>query len=216
MVLAGAALDGLIVDVAGEVDDDKVTLGGRPALDRLQAGHALAQALDRFLDLIIGDLDDLLLHFDARVPREAGPWPHGDGRLEAERGVVVFEALEIELGVVDGLDAGIGHGGLIPHWQGVIERLREDGLLAEARDEHRPGNLPLAEAGDVDVAGQVADGVVDPGRHLILGHLDVQLDLVVLECRDAGFYFRHKGRYLMLDIRFWIKTKFSPFGTIRC
>ncbi len=97
-VVAGlAALEGLAVEQALEVDQQHVAVGGG-ALDRLELGEAVADPLDLAVDDLVGRLGLGLADLEALVLAQLGLRPHADLELEAER-------LALGLGRGDDLDA---------------------------------------------------------------------------------------------------------------
>ena len=77
-----AALEGLAVAQALEVDQQHVAVGGG-ALDRLELGEALADALDLAVDDLVGRLGLGLADLEALVLAELGRRPHADLEFEA-------------------------------------------------------------------------------------------------------------------------------------
>ena len=99
VVLRLAALERLVVEQALEVDQQRVALGGL-ALDRLEAGEALADPLDLGVDNFVRDLFLGRADLEALVVAELGRGAHADLELEPS-------GWPSSSGVVDHLDAGI-------------------------------------------------------------------------------------------------------------
>ena len=166
-------LDDLAVLGGHEVEHHEVAVGGR-ALDVGQRAEALAQVLQLLLDVGVGDGDVL----DARL--ETGEVGDRDLGLDVDlggelQGLVVLEAGHLDLGLRERLE-GVGlqrlHVLLGEH---VVDRLVEDRAAADlAVDDHR-GHLAAAEAGDVDLLGNLLVRRVEARLELLEGHLDGQL-----------------------------------------
>ena len=199
VILAGAALQGLAIDVTSEVNQGEITLLRLIAVDDLELGHAHLQPLDLLIHLGGGNLDHLLLGLKALIFPQLRPRRQLHRRFETEGLVLFLDGLEIHLRLVDGLDLRLADGGLVPLGQCVLKHLGQDGLLAEIGENNRPGNLPLAEAGDVHLAGHLPDGLVDAGLYLLAGNLHLQLDAVILQVLDAGFQVSQ----FSLQVRVW-------------
>ena len=161
MILAGAALQGLAIDITGEIDQGEVAFGGGAALYRLELGHPLPQAADLLVDLPILKFGDLLFHFQAGIIAELRLGHDLDLRLEAVGFVLGLDLLEIDLGLVHGLDAGLFDSCRVPAGEGVFKGVGVDRLDAEMRDEHRPRHLARPESRHLYVLRQLLNGHVD-------------------------------------------------------
>ena len=76
----------------------------------------------------------------------------------------------------------------------ALDRLGVQPLLADARDEHLPRHLALAEAGDLDARGEVGGRVLDGVLDVVRRHVDRQADLVLGELLDAHGHGGHRSR----------------------
>ena len=100
-----AALEGLAVDAAGEVDHHVVAVGGL-ALHGLERGERLAHALELGLHLVRVDLRLAAADLDARRSRRAWPAAHADLDREGERGALLGQVARCPpCGSADGGDA---------------------------------------------------------------------------------------------------------------
>ncbi len=139
------------------------------------------QPADFLVDLLFRDRRNILLDLEAGVIAELGLGHDRDGGLESVRLVVVLDLLEVDLRLVDGLDAGVLDGRLVPAGQGVFESVGVDGFLAVMRDEHRARHLAGTETGHLGVAAQLLDSLVDLRLYLFNRYFDFKLNPVSLE-----------------------------------
>ena len=161
VVGGGAALEGLAVEQALEVDQQRVALGGGP-LDRLELGEALPDPLDLAVDDVVGDLGLGPADLEALVVAELGLGADADLELEAERLALGLGGRDdLDAGVADRADPGAEQRPFVPLGQRVADRLLEHGAEAEPLDHQRRRRLALAEAGQPHLAGEAAGGAVD-------------------------------------------------------
>ena len=123
-----------------------------------------------------------LRQLDAQ-PAVAG---HGDLGPHLARGVEpdrprLLAAGDLDLGRGDEVDVVLAHGPGEVLRDGVAQRLLAGGAEADAGLEHPAGRLAGAEPGQPDLAGDLAERLVDVAVELGLVDLDRQLDLVALE-----------------------------------
>ena len=167
------ALDGLAVAGGGEVHDDEVAVGGR-ALDVDQGGEPLAQRLELLLDVGVAELDVLDLGLETVVRRELDLRADVDLGGELER-LVVLELGDLDLRLRQRLE-GVGLERLdVLLRNDLVDRLVEDRAAADLAVDHGRRDLAAAEAGDVDLLGNLLVRRVEARLELIEGHLDGQL-----------------------------------------
>ena len=157
----------------------------RGPLDRLEPRGALAERVQLLVQRALGDLGLGLADLEAGVVAEGGGGPHLDRRLEGQR-PGLRDLLQVEVGVVDRLDAGLGDRLRVPLAERALEHLLHDGVAADALDDHLGRRLAGAEPGDADVPPELADRPLHALLDLVLGDLDVQPDAVLLEVHDLG------------------------------
>ena len=131
-------------------------------------------ACDLLLDVGVGDLDVVDLGLEAVVRRE------GDLGLDVDLGgelehLVVLELGDLDLGLGQRLEVVALEGLDVLGREHVVDGLVEDGATADlAVDDHRR-DLAAAEAGDVDLLGDLLVRRVEARLELLEGHLDGQL-----------------------------------------
>ena len=156
-----AALEGLAVEQALEVDQQHVALGGGP-LDRLEPGEAFADPLDLAVDDLRRRLGLGPADLEAPVLAELGLGPDADLELEGERLALGLGGRDdLDAGVADRADAGAEQGPFVPLGQRLADRLLEHGAEAEPLDHQRGRRLALAEARHPHLPRQGAGGAVD-------------------------------------------------------
>src|SRR5262249_60517674 len=69
-----------------------------------------------------------------------------------------------------------------------LDRLRVDPLLADAREQDRRRDLPLAEPRHLDTSGEVARRVCDGVVDVLGGHLDLEPDTIAVELLDLRLH----------------------------
>ena len=149
-----AALEGLVVDVAGEVDHHEVAVGGL-ALDGLQRRGGLAHPLQLGVHLVGGDLRLAAPDLDALVVAELGLGPHAHLDGEGQRVPRVGHSLEVDVWIADRGDTRVLQRLLVPARQSVAHGLVEHGLAAHALEHHLSRHLALAKAGDLEVLAEL-------------------------------------------------------------
>ena len=168
------ALDDLAVLGGLEVDDHEVAVGGGP-LDVAQGGEPLAQRLDLLLDVGVGDLDVVDLGLEAVVGRQRDLGLDVDlgGELEA---LVVLELGDLDLGLGQRLEGVLLQRlACTSAGRSVVDRLVEDRAAADLAVDDRRRDLAPAEAGHVDLLGDLLVRRVEARLELLEGHLDGQL-----------------------------------------
>ena len=167
------ALDDLAVLGRLEVDDHEVAVGGG-ALDVDEGAEALTQRLDLLVDVGVGDLDVLDLGLEAVVVGQLDLGLDVDlgGELE---GLVVLELGHLDLGLRQRLEVvGLERLDVLLR-DDLVDRLVEDRAAADLAVDDRRRDLAAAEAGDVDLLGDLLVGRVEARLELLEGHLDGQL-----------------------------------------
>src|SRR5690606_7784635 len=165
-----AVLEDLAVDLGLQVDGDDVAVTGG-TLDGRGGGEALAQLLDRLVDVLLGDLDGVDLDLDAGVVRDLAGGADVDLGGEVQR-LAVLQLRDVDLGRAQGAQPGLvdrvgvelreGAGaGLLPH------RTAADPLV----DDPGP-DLALAEALHRDLLVDLLVRRVEAVLALLEGHLD--------------------------------------------
>ena len=198
---AGGAVHLLAVDDGLEADGDEVA-GAGLAVDGLERAEAGAQVLQLGVDVLVGDLDG--------VDGDLGAGQIGQVDLGADRdlgGEDEPPALGAgDVGQLGDLHLGLDHRrapGLLDGLAVEVGELLVDGLLDDGGAAHAPvddlvGDVPAAEAGDLDLGADLLVGGVQAGLELLVGDLDGQLDARgvkvldsalhggLLRCMDAG------------------------------
>src|SRR4051794_6234729 len=173
LVGALAAGEGLTVDRAVVVHDDEVALRGG-AVGRVELGEALAELLDLGVDRLVGDLGLAAADLDALVGAERGRRAHPDLDREDQGLALAGQGRHVDLGVTHRDDArGVDRVG-VPAPERLAHGLVEDGVAADAPDDHRRGHLAPAEARHAELAAEGARGLLDALLHL--GGGDLRLD----------------------------------------
>ena len=159
-----------------------MTLSPRAAgpLDVGQLAVAAELGLHGLVDLLVGRRRRRQLDAQAVVAR------HGDLRAHLARGVEPDRALllagrDLDLGRGDQVDVVLADGLGQVLRDGVAQRLLAGRSDADAGLEHPARRLAGAEAGQPDLAGDLAERRVDVLVELGLVDVDRQLDLVALE-----------------------------------
>jgi hypothetical protein len=158
--ISAAALEGLAVDPAHEVDRHHVALGHRRVLGLFEQHRlALAQALELLVDVDARHLHAGLLGGQAREVRQLDRGLHLDARRVVEgllrpRPARLDGRLRdgVEAGLLEGVGEGLGH-------QGLLDLLGERGPVEPL--EHRAGCLARPEAAHADLAGELPVGAVE-------------------------------------------------------
>ena len=175
VVVGLAALKGLAVDEALEVDQHRVALF-RGALDRLEAREALADPVDLGGDDLLVDLFVLLADLERLVLAELRHRAHADDEFEAQRLALGLRGGdEVDVGFADRRDAGVEERRFVPLGQRVTDRFGEDGGEAHPLDHQVRRRFAFAEAGEAEFARHRAGGAV--GGALDVFGLNLGLDL---------------------------------------
>lgn len=173
VVVGGAALELDPVERADEIDEDVVALLGR-TVDHVEASHALTHAVDLAVDDLVRHLGAGLLDLEALVFTEFGVRANADLVLELDR----LAFLGRSLGDLDVRRADRNHSRrvnalLVPLGQALLDRLLEDGVVAESLDRQRGRRLALAETGHAHLAGQRPGGPLDLDGHFVGRNFDL-------------------------------------------
>ena len=167
------AVDVLAVLGGLQVDDHEVTVGGGP-LDVLEGAEALTHRLDLLLDVGVGELDVVDLGLDALVvgQRDLGLDVDLGGELQR---LVVLELGDLDLGLRERLERVLLEGFEVHLREDVVDRLGEHRTAADLLVDHLGRDLAAAEAGDIDLLGDLLVRRVEARLELLEGHLDGQL-----------------------------------------
>ena len=147
----------------------------RRALDVAQLAVATAQLLDHLVDLLVGDLGGRDVDAQAAVVTEVHLRAHRDGGGEHER-LAALDGLHVELGVVDGLNAGLVERARVELGEERVDGLLAHRLPADRALHHRRGRLAGSEPGEPDPPREPAQRGGDGRLQLRGGRLDAQLD----------------------------------------
>src|SRR5262249_36600338 len=145
--------------VRDEVDDDRVAVAGRPALDRDQLADRALQRLELGLNGLLRHIDFLARYLERRPVGRLGLRLHLDGGREAPVLLLARRQLVLLLRRRDRVDARAGRGVPEPAADVALDRLAVEAVLADALEQDRHGHLALAEARDPDRRSEVAGGV---------------------------------------------------------
>ena len=185
LVAALPAGKGLAVEGAEEVHHHEVA-GGRGPLDGLELGAALAHALELGLDRLGRDDGLAAADLEALVLAEPRRRPHADLDREAQRLALAGQLVHVQVGLADRHDARVVDRRGVPAGQGAAHRLVEHGLAADALDDHGRRDLAGAEAGDAEVAAELAGGVGEPAFDLVRRHLRLDAHARLGQLGDRG------------------------------
>ena len=168
-----AAVDGLAVLHGGQVDGHEVVLTGR-ALHVDEGAEALTQRLDLLVDLGVAHLDVLDLRLEGVVGRQLEVRLDVDLGGELEGGVVL-EPGDLDLGLRERLERVLLHGLGVLLRDDLVDRLVQHDAAADLAVDDGRRDLATAEAGDVDLLGDLLVRLVEARLELLEGHLDGQL-----------------------------------------
>ena len=147
VVVGLAALEGLVVDEALEVHQHRVALL-RGALDRLEAGEALADPIDLGVDHLLVDLFLLLADLEALVLAELRRRADADLELEGERLAFLLGGRDhVDLRFADRRHAGVEERRFVPLGQRVADRFGEHRANPIRWITSAGGALPLRKPG---------------------------------------------------------------------
>ena len=103
-------------------------------------------------------------------------------------GSSVLQLLHVQLRHGDGVHVRVVERGLVPLRQKVLQSLAAHVVFAQPAEDHRHRYLALAEARQRDLAGQPPQRLLVAALHLVLGHLDLEHDLVFGDRLDLGLH----------------------------
>ena len=182
LVGAGAAVEGLAVDLADIVDGDAVAVFGL-ALLRLVGARRFGDALDLLVDLRFRHVEDRPRHRDAGEILDLDRRNDLIGELELEIGAAGEDLLGFllvlghgDLGLHGGLLAAVGDDGAGRVGEDLVDHLGHERLavdLAQVLDRHLAG----AEAVDADLVLGVGKPRHQLGFHVAGRHGDLDLAL---------------------------------------
>lgn len=165
-----AVVQHLAVDARLQVDGDDVALGRGP-LHRRGGGEALAELLDRLVDVLVGHLDGVDLDADAGVVGDLELGADVDLGGEGQR-LVVLQLGDVDLGLAQRLEVTLVDGVLVELRQRVVDGLLQDGAATEPLVDDAGRDLALAEARHRDLLVDLLVRRVEAGLELLEGHLD--------------------------------------------
>ena len=198
--LGRAVLDLLAVDGGDQVDGDHVAGLGRTVLVGA-GGEALAHDLDALVHLVIGGREGGHLggQLVERRHLEVGAHVQLGGELDH---VVVLELGDVHLGLAQGHQLVLADRGGVRVGQRGVDRLLQHRAAAEALVDDRCGHLPLAEARDVHLRGDVLVRLVEVGLEVGEGDLDGELDPGRAELLDGAGH--------LVDSCVWTTIRVEP------
>ena len=182
--LGGTVLDRLAVLGGDQVDDDHVT-GLRGTLLVGAGGEALAHDLDALVDLTVGGDQRGHLGRQVGVGRDLEVGTHVELGGELHQ-LVVLQLGHVDLGLAQRDELVLGDGLAVGVGQGGVDGLLEHRAAAEPLVDDRGGHLPLAEARDVHLRGDVLVRLVQVGLEVGEGDLDGELDPRGAELLDGA------------------------------
>ena len=179
VVLSLAAVKGLALQEALEVDDHGVAVLGLP-IHTHQAGVPVGEGLQALVHVSGGDLDLLLGGAQALVLAQSDLGIHRGGGLEG-KAVLRHLALDLHSGVAHHLEILFLHRSLIGLGERNIHGLLEKHLSAVHPLDDLPGGLAGAEARHVDLLAHLLIGFFDGSFKLRCTDLDGQDDLALFD-----------------------------------
>ena len=160
-----AAGERLVVDRAAIVHDHEVAGRGR-ALDGVEPGRALAQAVELRVQRLVGHLDLAAADLELLVLAELGLGADPDLDRELQRLALARHVAEVELRLADRDHARGVDRRRVPAGERVAHRLVEHGVAAHPLQDHRGRCLAGPEPGDAQVAAEPAGGLREPALDL--------------------------------------------------
>ena len=151
LVATLAAGEGHAVERAREVHHDEVAALGL-AVDGLELGRALAQAVELGVDRLVGDGRFALADLEALVLAERRLRTDADLDRELQRLAFLGKLRDVQVRLADRDHVRVVDRGAVPVAERVLHRLVEHRLAAVALDHDRRRRLSGAEARDADVA----------------------------------------------------------------
>ena len=145
--------------------------------------------LSHFLvsDLGVGDR-----HGQAGVLRQFKLGPNVDLGGENQL-LVVFEFSDLNLRLPDGDDLVLGDRGVVGGWEGLVDRLLQNGPPANALVDHSRGDLAFAESGNGDLRTDPGVGRREGIAHLLERDLNGELDAGGRQGLDRTLHKRSSG-----------------------
>ena len=156
------------------------------ALDGVQRGQPVAQALDLRVDGGVVDGRLAAPDLEALVLPELGRGPHADLDREGQRLALARHVVrEVDVGLADRGDAGGVDGVDVPLAQRGAQRLVEHGLAAEAAHDDGRRHLALAKARDAQLPAELAGRLLELALDLLGGNLGVDAHARLGELGDV-------------------------------
>ena len=184
--LGGSLVDGLAVDLGGQVDDGEVTLlqlaGGV-----LQLAEAGAQVVELRVHGVVVNAERLDVDGDCREVR------HRDLRAHVNLGgeldhVVVLDLGDVNLRLTQRGELVLFYRLLVARGEHVVDNLLEEGTAPKSGVDKLARSLAATETGDRDLLGDRLVRLVDLGAELIERNVHGQLDAGVAELIDGCFH----------------------------
>src|SRR5882757_243580 len=181
-----AVLQHLTADAGLQVDHDHVALGGG-ALDRGGGGEAVAQLLQRLVDVLVRDLDGVHDDLDAGEVRDldARADVHLGGELQF---VAVVELGDVHVGLAENVQLTLVDRIRVELRQRVVDGLFEDRATAEPLVDDARRDLALAEARHRDLLVDLLVRRVEAGLELLEGHLDSESNPGRVQSLDGALH----------------------------
>ena len=145
-------------------------------LDGMQFRVAVAQPLDRLVDIVVADLGLRPRHLDVLVVLERDFRLDRHGRREFHR-LAAIELLHLDARHVDRVEPGFVERRVVGGRKDQVKGLLAQRGPADLALDHRSRRLARPEAGDPYPRRQPAVGLVDRPRNLVGVHLDRKDDL---------------------------------------
>lgn len=185
---AGGRVDLVVTDAGGEVDLREVA-GLRRTVDRHERAEAGAEVLQFLFDLVVRHLDGVDGELVRGVVRQVEL--RADVDLEGEDEVAgevrdVRQLGDVGLGTAEDAQLLLFDRLAVEVVDGVTDGVVQDLAAADALVDDRRRDLALAEAGDVDLLGDVLVGVVDARLEIVRRHVHGELDAGVAHLVDGA------------------------------
>ena len=197
VVLALAALEGLAVHKALEVDDSGVTLLSL-TLDSLQAGGTIDVGLQLGLDILLRDLGHVLGSGQALIGTQLHLGTDGDQSLKGQ--ALLAHGNDLHLGVAHLVQLLLGNGLSISLRVDLVDGIFIEHAGAVQAFHDLAGGLALAEAGHVDAGTILQVSLLDRSLKLLGTDLDNEFN-------RALFLFLYAGD---LHVFFLLWANFTP------
>ncbi len=183
-------VDLFVADDGNQVDLGEVA-GLGWAVHRDERAEAAAKTVELFFDVVDADLGGVDRDLDVVVVGEGDLGAHVDldGQQQVAGEVLLVGPLrDIGFGATERSQLVLFHSLAVEAVEAFVDRVLEDGGLADPLIDDGRRNLALAEAGDVDLLGDVPVGVGDAGLQFLRRHRDGELRACGAELFDRGLH----------------------------